>query len=79
MDSLLQQIQTAALQADAAGRHKVLDFLRSLQLKLETPHDALSRYSGLVCVKCILPERKNRRNMKTDGCGTTTRSEPRNS
>jgi hypothetical protein len=61
MDSLLEQIQTAALQADAAGRHKVLDFLRSLQLKLESPHDALSRYSGLVCVKSILPEREDRR------------------
>ncbi|KUI68298.1 Demethylsterigmatocystin 6-O-methyltransferase [Cytospora mali] len=47
MDSLLDQFQTLALQADAAGRHKVLDFLRVLQLKLETPHDTLSRYSGL--------------------------------
>ncbi|ROV90908.1 hypothetical protein VMCG_09989 [Cytospora schulzeri] len=47
MDALLDQVKTLALQADAAGRHKVLDFLRSLQLKLETPHDTLSRYSGL--------------------------------
>lgn len=27
---------------DAAGRHKALDMLRSLQLKLETPRDTLS-------------------------------------
>lgn len=66
MDSLLEQIQTAALQADAAGRHKVLDFLRSLQLKLESPHDALSRYSGLVCLEPISPEseRKDRRDVE---------------
>lgn len=48
MDALLGQVQTLALQADAAGRHKVLDFLHGLQLKLEAPHDTLSRYSGLV-------------------------------
>lgn len=48
MESLLTQIQTIAIQLDAAGRHKALDTLRSLQLKLETPHDTLSRYSGLV-------------------------------
>ncbi|KAI3396486.1 hypothetical protein diail_12106 [Diaporthe ilicicola] len=47
MDSLLAQIQTLALQADTAGRHKVLDFMHSLQVKLETPHDTLSRFSGM--------------------------------
>lgn len=51
MDALFDQVQTLALQADVVGRHKVLDFLRSLQLKLETPHDTLSRYSGLVSTK----------------------------
>lgn len=66
MDSLLEQIQTAALQADAAGRHKVLDFLKSLQLKLESPHDALSRYSGLVCLEPISPEREDRRGVEED-------------
>lgn len=48
MDSLFAQIEALAVQADTAGRHKVLDLLRSLQLKLETPHDTLSRFSGLV-------------------------------
>lgn len=48
MDALLEQVQTLALQADDATRHKVLSALRSLQLRLETPHDTLSRYSGLV-------------------------------
>lgn len=48
MDSLLAQVQTLALQADTAERHKILDLLRSLQLKLETPHDTLSRFSGMV-------------------------------
>ncbi|KAG6357401.1 hypothetical protein INS49_013278 [Diaporthe citri] len=47
MDSLFAQIEALAVQADTAGRHKVLDLLRSLQLKLETPHDTLSRLSGL--------------------------------
>ncbi|PSR79711.1 S-adenosyl-L-methionine-dependent methyltransferase [Coniella lustricola] len=47
MDALLEQVQTLAVQADHATRHKVLSMLRSLQLRLETPHDTLSRYSGL--------------------------------
>lgn len=51
MDALLGQVQTLALQADDAGRKKVLEFLRSLRLKLETPHDTLSRFSGLVSIK----------------------------
>lgn len=48
MDSLFAQIEALALQADTVGRHKALDLLRSLQLKLETPHDTLSRFSGMV-------------------------------
>lgn len=48
MDSLFAQFEGLAIQADPAGRHKVLDFLRSLQLRLETPHDTLSRFSGMV-------------------------------
>lgn len=48
MDSLFAQVEALAAQADTAGRHKVLDLLRSLQLKLETPHDTLSRFSGMV-------------------------------
>ncbi|KAI7778925.1 hypothetical protein LA080_001531 [Diaporthe eres] len=47
MDSLVAQVEGLAIQADPAGRHKVLDFLRSLQLRLETPHDTLSRFSGM--------------------------------
>ena len=48
MESLFAQIEAFASQADTAGRHKILDFLRNLQLKLETPHDTLSRFSGMV-------------------------------
>ncbi|KAF3024985.1 hypothetical protein E8E14_013922 [Neopestalotiopsis sp. 37M] len=48
MDTLLEQLKTLAVQADSDGRHKVLDFIRTLQLSLETPHDMLSRFSGLV-------------------------------
>ncbi|KAI1256124.1 hypothetical protein MGN70_002285 [Eutypa lata] len=47
MDSTLEQLRTLAIQADDAGRHKVLDFIRDLQLRLETPHDTLSRFSGM--------------------------------
>ncbi|KAI0097434.1 S-adenosyl-L-methionine-dependent methyltransferase, partial [Nemania sp. FL0031] len=47
MDSVLEQLHSLALQADSTGRHKILDTLRELQLKLETPHDTLSRLSGL--------------------------------
>ncbi|KAF7536990.1 hypothetical protein G7054_g4069 [Neopestalotiopsis clavispora] len=48
MDTLLEQLKTLAVQADSDGRQKVLDFIRTLQLSLETPHDMLSRFSGLV-------------------------------
>jgi hypothetical protein len=48
MDTILEQLSSLALQADTAGRHKVLDFIRGLQLKLETPHDTVSRLSGVV-------------------------------
>lgn len=48
MDAILEQFRAAAAQADSQGRHKVLDFIRNLQLTLETPHDTLSRFSGLV-------------------------------
>lgn len=48
MESLFAQIEAFAAQADTAGRHKLLDLLRTLQLKLETPHDTLSRFSGMV-------------------------------
>ncbi|KAK3390367.1 S-adenosyl-L-methionine-dependent methyltransferase [Podospora didyma] len=47
MDALLKQLSTLAAQADAAGRAKILDSLRTLQLSLETPHDTLQRFSGL--------------------------------
>ena len=48
MEYVFAQIEALALQASTSGRHKVLDFLRSLQQKLETPHDTLSRLSGMV-------------------------------
>ncbi|KAL7621419.1 hypothetical protein AAE478_008741 [Parahypoxylon ruwenzoriense] len=48
MDAALNQLRTLATQADSAGRHKILDFIRELQLNLETPHDTLSRFSGMV-------------------------------
>ncbi|KAI0112725.1 O-methyl transferase B [Hypoxylon sp. NC0597] len=39
------------MQADSAPRraprHKILDFMRDLQLKLETLHDTLSRFAGM--------------------------------
>ncbi|KAI1848708.1 hypothetical protein JX266_005567 [Neoarthrinium moseri] len=47
MDAILQQLRTLASQADDAGRHKLLDALRDIQLTLETPHDTLSRFAGL--------------------------------
>lgn len=47
-DTLLERLKTLAVQANSDGRHKVLDFIRTLQLSLETPHDMLSRFSGLV-------------------------------
>ncbi|KAI1387804.1 S-adenosyl-L-methionine-dependent methyltransferase [Hypoxylon trugodes] len=47
MDAILEQLRALALQADDAGRHKVLDFMRDLRLQLETPHDTLSRFSGM--------------------------------
>ncbi|KAI0551864.1 S-adenosyl-L-methionine-dependent methyltransferase [Xylaria curta] len=47
MDSVLAQLRTLISQADSAGRHKILDEIRELQLQLETPHDTLSRLSGL--------------------------------
>lgn len=56
MDSTLEQLRTLAIQADDAGRHKVLDFIRDLQLRLETPHDTLSRFSGMVS-KLVAPRK----------------------
>ncbi|KAI1110051.1 S-adenosyl-L-methionine-dependent methyltransferase [Nemania sp. NC0429] len=47
MDSILDQLHALATQGDDAGRHKVLDAIRNLQLRLETPHDTLSRFSGM--------------------------------
>ncbi|GAP92595.2 putative o-methyltransferase b protein [Rosellinia necatrix] len=47
MDAALEQLRSLATQADSADRHKVLDAIRDLQLQLETPHDTLSRFSGL--------------------------------
>ncbi|KAI0532598.1 S-adenosyl-L-methionine-dependent methyltransferase [Xylaria digitata] len=47
MDAALEQLRNLATQADGAGRHQVLDAIRKLQLELETPHDTLSRFSGL--------------------------------
>ncbi|RYC57304.1 hypothetical protein CHU98_g8899 [Xylaria longipes] len=46
MDSILGQLHTLASRADNAGRHKILDGIRELQLQLETPHDTLSRLSA---------------------------------
>jgi hypothetical protein len=48
MDSALEQLRSLATQADSTGQHEVLDALRDLQRQLETPHDTLSRFSGLV-------------------------------
>ncbi|KAI1345327.1 S-adenosyl-L-methionine-dependent methyltransferase [Xylaria sp. FL0043] len=47
MDSMIDQLYALATTADDAGRHEVLDAIRELQLKLETPHDTLSRFSGM--------------------------------
>ncbi|KAI1178298.1 S-adenosyl-L-methionine-dependent methyltransferase [Nemania sp. FL0916] len=47
MESILDQLQAIATQVDDASRHKVLDAIRDLQLRLETPHDTLSRFSGM--------------------------------
>ncbi|KAI1744721.1 S-adenosyl-L-methionine-dependent methyltransferase [Xylaria scruposa] len=47
MDPVLAQLRTLISQVDSAGRHKILDEIRRLQLQLETPHDTLSRLSGL--------------------------------
>ncbi|KAI5863833.1 S-adenosyl-L-methionine-dependent methyltransferase [Durotheca rogersii] len=47
MDAVFEQLRTLAAQADSAGRYKVLDFLHDLQLRLETPHDTLTRLSGM--------------------------------
>ncbi|TGJ83905.1 hypothetical protein E0Z10_g4849 [Xylaria hypoxylon] len=47
MDEALDQLRDLATQADGVDRHKVLDAIRDLQLQLETPHDTLSRFSGL--------------------------------
>jgi hypothetical protein len=48
MDALLEQLRSLAVQADSDDRQKVLDFIRTLQLSLETPRDMLSRFLGLV-------------------------------
>ena len=48
MDTALEQLSTLAKQADEAGRCKVLDFIRDLQVVLETPRDTLNRFSGMV-------------------------------
>ncbi|KAI8949783.1 S-adenosyl-L-methionine-dependent methyltransferase [Xylaria longipes] len=47
MDSILGQLHTLVPRADNAGRYRILDGIRELQLQLETPHDTLSRLSGL--------------------------------
>ncbi|KAI1329424.1 S-adenosyl-L-methionine-dependent methyltransferase [Xylariaceae sp. FL0255] len=47
MDTALEQLRVLAIQADDAGRHKVLDGIRNLQLQLETPRDTPGRFSGL--------------------------------
>ncbi|KAI0147249.1 S-adenosyl-L-methionine-dependent methyltransferase [Xylariaceae sp. FL1272] len=47
MDSALDQLRTLAAGTNNVERHKVLDAIRNLQLELETPHDTLSRFSGM--------------------------------
>jgi len=48
MDAALEQVYALATQAEEAGRRKVLEFIRNLQLTLETPRDTHLRYSGMV-------------------------------
>jgi hypothetical protein len=48
IDLILQQLRALATQADDIGRHRLLDGLRDIQSSLETPHDTLSHFSGLV-------------------------------
>ncbi|KAL7619656.1 hypothetical protein AAE478_010197 [Parahypoxylon ruwenzoriense] len=47
MDTVLEQLHTLASHVDSVGRYKLLDFIRDLQLELETPLDMLSRFSGM--------------------------------
>lgn len=47
MDALLEQLKDLAT-ADSAGRYRVLDSIRSLQLSLETPLETVLRLSGQV-------------------------------
>lgn len=50
MDAITAQIQNLAANADEAARKKLLDTLRNLQYSIETPHDTLQRFAGLVSV-----------------------------
>ena len=48
MEAALHNIKDYVATADENGRQEVLEALRNLTLTLETPHDALQRFSALV-------------------------------
>lgn len=48
MDAIITQVQNLASTANEAGRKEVIDALRNLQYSIETPHDTLNRFAGLV-------------------------------
>ncbi|TGO61905.1 hypothetical protein BOTNAR_0122g00270 [Botryotinia narcissicola] len=48
VDAITTQIQKLAANADEAARKKLIDTLRYLQYSIETPHDTLQRFAGLV-------------------------------
>lgn len=54
MDAIVEKLRTEALKVDAAGRIKLLNSLRDLQLSIETPADSLNRFAGLVSADSYL-------------------------
>ena len=48
MDAIVEKLRAEASKVDDAGRIKLLQSLRDLQLSIETPSDLLYRFAGLV-------------------------------